>query len=66
LINHITGHKKARQGLIKGNSEERIEQWFNHFRNLLGKEPVAVEEEENIAKVLENLEIEDGNFTRLS
>ena len=32
----MTGRKSAKKGIIKGdNIEERINKWFNHFRNLL-------------------------------
>jgi len=69
LINNITGRKKVKQGLIKGNSkEERLEKWYNHFYNLLGKELTAVADSDrdgDLAKVLSDLEIPDGDFTQL-
>ena len=66
LINKITGRKTAKRGIIKGNSkEDRINKWFEHFHNLLGKEPEisGVVGEEDLAKVLNDLQIEDGIFT---
>ena len=39
LINLITGRKTKKQGILKGKSkEDRVKQWYNHFKNLLGKE----------------------------
>ena len=65
LINKITGRKEGKQGIVKGKSkEERIQKWFSHFQNLLGKDPVRTETEEvEIEPVLQGLNIEDGNFT---
>ena len=65
LINKITGRKTAKKGLIKGNSkEERVKRWFEHFNNLLIKEPLLTEEppEEDINKILYELEIKDSDF----
>ena len=37
LIHDMPGRKSAKKGIIKGdNNEERINKWFNNFRNLLG------------------------------
>ena len=65
LINSITGRKTAKRGIIKGNSrEERIKKWYDHFHNLLGKEPQAVgREDEDLVKVLHDLQIDDRDFT---
>ena len=36
-INYMTGRKSAKKVIIKGdNNEERINEWFNNFKNLLG------------------------------
>ena len=53
--------------MIKGNTkEERIDKWFNHFKELLGKDDIDDEEDvERLEKVLQHLiNIEDGLFTR--
>ena len=69
LINNITGRKTVKRGIIKGNStEERIKKWYNHFHNLLCKEIATVgseEEDSDLDKVLYELQIEDGDFTKL-
>ena len=66
LINTITGRKAAKKEIIKGKSkEDRINNWYTHFHNLLGKDP-DVEgriETEDLAGILDDLKIEDGNFT---
>ena len=64
IINRISGRKTARKGMIKGNTkEERIDKWFSHFKNLFGKSS-DTEDTEELEKVLHNLDIEDGLFTR--
>ena len=65
LINPIT-RKSAKRGIIKGNTkEERVNKWFKHFSNLLGKEPVLLEDppEEDLAKELNDIRINDDDFT---
>ena len=65
LINKITGRKTAKKGLIKGNSkEERVNRWFEHFNNLLGKDSLLTKEppEEDLNKILYELEIKDSDF----
>ena len=66
IINRIAGRKCARKGMIKGNTkEERINKWFNHFKELLGKDDVDDEDNvEQLEKVLQHMDIEDGLFTR--
>ncbi|CAI9732056.1 Hypothetical predicted protein [Octopus vulgaris] len=59
LINSITG--------CKGKSkDERIKKWYTHFYNLLGKDPKVDSETENeeLAKILDSLQIEDEGFTK--
>ena len=64
LIDKITGRKNGKQGIIKGKTkEERITNWYNHFKELLGKEPEKTKQEVTIEQVLQNLSIEDGDFT---
>lgn len=64
LINEISGRKSAKAGKIKGkNKEERVQSWYQHFSNLLGKEPVITNDDEEVATVFENLNIESGEFT---
>ena len=65
LINEITGRKTAKQGMIRGNSkEERINQWFKHFSDLLGKEPVITDNTiEDLPTILKDVDINDNAFT---
>ena len=65
LINRITGRKSSRTGIIKAKSkEERISKWFNHFSNLLGKEPIVTSDPlEEIPQIIQNVEVEDTPFT---
>ena len=36
-INDITGRKASAKGQLKGNTQkERVKNWFDHFKNLLG------------------------------
>ena len=65
LINKITGRKTAKKGLIKGNSkEDRVSKWYDHFNNLLGKEPLLTEKPppEDLEKILYDLNIKDDDF----
>ena len=40
FINKLSGRKTTRKGVLKGNSsQERLNNWYKHFNNLLGKEP---------------------------
>ena len=63
LINDITGRKASAKGQLKGNTqEERVKNWFEHFKNLLGSPPDIENEEEEITQVLEDLDIRTGPF----
>jgi len=62
LINSITGHKKSPPGKISGKTtEERRQQWFSHFKSLLGTRDERPSP--HITPVLENLDIKDSDFT---
>ena len=66
LINAITGRKASKRGMLKGNSkEERVTKWFEHFSNLLGKEPTLPNElnDDDLPQILHDLNIDDGDFT---
>ena len=66
LINEITGRKSTKKGIIKGSSkEDRVKKWYEHFSQLLGKEPdVPVNDvDEEIPTVLHNINIKTGPFT---
>ena len=40
LINEVSGRRSSKKGILKGkNKGERIRSWYNHFSDLLGKEP---------------------------
>ena len=63
LINDISGRKASAKGQLKGDTQkERVKNWFNHFKNLLGSPPDIDDEEEEITPVLEELDIKTGPF----
>jgi len=65
LINHITGRKSAKKGIIKGKSkQERLNSWYKHFSELLGKEPVVTDADEDIPKIFDILDISTEDFTQ--
>ena len=38
FINAITGRNNTKKGIIKAtNNDERVEKWYEHFKNLLGQ-----------------------------
>ena len=66
LINEITGRKTAKRAILKGrNKEERVKNWHGYFKELLGKPPKIINENENINNVLDEneLNIKIGPFT---
>ena len=63
LINDISGRKTSAKGQLKDDTQkERVKNWFNHFKNLLGSPPDIDDEEEEITPVLEELDIKTGPF----
>ena len=65
LINEISGRLTTRKGQIKGSTQkERLNSWYTHFNNLLGRPPdITTEtEDEAISPVLSNLNIKEGPF----
>ena len=65
LINHITGRKSAKKGIIKGKSkQERLNSWYKHFSELLGKELVVTDADEDIPKIFDILDISTEDFTQ--
>ncbi|CAH1266644.1 Hypp3470 [Branchiostoma lanceolatum] len=42
--------------------EERIENWYNHFKNLLGDPPSITDEDEEIPTLFQELDIKEGPF----
>ncbi|GFS04962.1 hypothetical protein ElyMa_002925900 [Elysia marginata] len=64
LINKITGRKEGKKCIAKEKSKEhRIQKLFTHFQNLLSKKPVRKRAEVEIEPILQDILIEDGNFT---
>ena len=64
LINDITGRKASAQGQLKGETQkDRVTNWYNHFKNLLGSPPDISDEDEEIAPILEGLNIKVGPFS---
>ncbi|CAH1277680.1 Hypp9760 [Branchiostoma lanceolatum] len=63
LINDITDRKTTRKGQLEGSTqEERIENWYNHFNNLLGDSSSITDEGEKIPSVFEEIDIKEGPF----
>ena len=61
--NDITERKASAKGQLKGNTQiERVKNWFDHVKNLLGSPPDIDDEEKDITQVLEDLDIETGPF----
>ena len=57
----ITGRKQSQS---EGKDiRERIQNWFNHFQQLLGEEPVIDDENEIIQTVFDDLDFKTGEFT---
>ena len=65
LINDITGRKACSTGQMKGNTQsERVTNWYNHFKGLLGSPPDIDDEEEEITPILDELDIKVGPFDK--
>ena len=65
-INEITGRKTTKRATLKGwNKKERVKNWYGYFKELFGKPPKIINENENINNILhENeLNIKAGPFT---
>ena len=64
LINTISGRKQSQSGILEGKDKrERIQNWFDHFQQLLGKEPIIIDENETIQTVFHDLYFKTGEFT---
>lgn len=63
IINDITGRINNQQGKIRGSTQkERIDSWYNHFKNLLGFQPT--ENHYEVEQILPQGIIHTGRFTR--
>lgn len=57
LVNSLTDRKQRRNGILEGkDKEERVKNWYNHFKQLLGQEPVIEDEEVDVITVIDNME----------
>ena len=68
LINEISGRKAPKKGIIKGcSSKDRVDKWYKHFSDLLGKEPNIpdMDNPDEIQTILNetDLNIKTGPFT---
>ena len=68
LVNQISGRKATKKGILKGrSSKERVDSWYKHFSQLLGKEPDIASESvnEDITTIFkeDELNIRTGPFT---
>ena len=58
IINELTGRRTPRKGQLEGGTqEERVKNWYSHFKGLLGKPPEVLDEEDQIQKVFDKLPI---------
>ncbi|XP_072048646.1 uncharacterized protein [Amphiura filiformis] len=65
LINEITGRKASVKGQLKGDTQnERINNWFTHFKDLLGSPPEIDGEDEDIVPVAKDLNINVAPFSQ--
>ena len=63
LINEITGRRTSARGQLEGKTQqERVENWYNHFKSLLGNPPDIDNEDEDIPPILKDLNIKVGPF----
>ena len=61
-VNEITGRKSVQQGKLKAASQkDRLQQWQDHFQNLLGRPPTVTDEEIQTMFDLQS-HIKLGNF----
>ena len=66
LIHEVSGRRSSKKGILKSkNKDERIRSWYNHFSNLLGKEPTISDDSGvQVQTIFEDLQIETGSFTK--
>jgi len=63
LINELTGRKPGSHGRIEGGcAEARLQNWSNHFQRLLGQPPVVTDEDMEIDKISDELNIRTDCF----
>ena len=56
LINEVTGRKASVQGKLEGDTQsDRINNWYKHFCNLLGKPPTVTDKDKEIEQISQNL-----------
>ena len=63
IINEIGGRNSAKSGVMEGKSkEDRVNNWYNHFSQLLGNPPVVDNEDQVILPIFHNLQYKTGAF----
>ena len=63
LIDEVSGRKTSVQGQLEGDTQtERVKNWYTHFYNLLGRPPVADDEDKEIEDSFPWLNIKEGPF----
>ena len=64
VVNKISGQKKSVRSQIAGSGpEERVSNWFNHLKNLLGSSRDTAGTEQDIPEILCDLDLGDGPFS---
>ena len=65
VINELTGRKDHPSIQLKGGSpEKRREHWLNHFKSLLGNQPVLNTEALPLTQIFDELNITTSSFTK--
>ena len=65
IINELTGRKDHPSIQLKGGSpEKRREHWLNHFKSLLGNQPVLNTEPLPLTQIFDDLDITTSPFTK--
>ena len=62
LINNITRRKYRRNVSWRETHKEKVQNWYNHFKNLLGSPSDISDENQEITPILHDLDIKTGSF----
>ena len=64
IVNSICNRKKSPTGRLTGKTpEERVKQWYTHFKNLLGVSLNSPAEDTEVKPLFDNIHIVDTEFT---
>ena len=65
-MNEVSGQASSKKGILKDkNKGERVKSWYNHFIDLLGKEPTTSDDcAVQVQTIYEDLQIKTEPFTK--